>query len=612
MPFLITPTPHVWQPQHPTAINWNSPLARGLVFCAVPVGDRFLDLVSGEWGTKTGTTSPGFRAKNDGFSHRSDGNAIAGNGGTGDYFIWPVSTFKRGGNVVQTGTILALASTTTQAGAAIYPIGGNTEDVSVGNGFSLGIDQNNQVGIGNIIRANYNDPLGTSTTAFLGSTYAAKTHFFGYSYRTNGSVGTYFGARRGETWTGGTTFGTTTSNRRAYVGAFSASDSLTKPWYVLQLLIWNRELSLAEYQALYDNPWQIFSLEPRRLFLDGGGAGTTNGVFDAAAIATITGVGASTAAAAGSIAGTASVVGVGAATSASDGSSAGTASIVGVGASSVAGDFDSTGTASVVGISAAAGVADGDISAQADVVGVGSSTVSADGSIAGTTSVVGVGASTAAGVFDSAGTLSMVGVGTDATVSTDMPRRFDDGNPIAWLSNDPGWAAIYGREQQGIPQGNRDTPLNIVEGDGDISGVSSIVGVGASTVAGVFDSQGVGQAQGVGASTVAGVFSSDAQFDMVGIPQGAIVVTADGAAEGWASVIGIGASTNSGAFDSTGTLSMVGVSEAEAEVNLDGWVPRLKKAKQEAEAAQAEEEEILAIMALAMPLLIQQGAQWHR
>jgi hypothetical protein len=268
---VIIKRPWTTQPQVVPQIDWSNPLTSQLVFCAVPVGSQFIDLVTGVFGTPNGTVASAVRGSNGGASRRGDGRAINGNNGTGDYFDWPVS-LSRGGNVTTAGTILALGGVTTQVDAQSYPIGGNTEAVTLGDGFALRIDSFDSSGRGNIIRGRYLNNAGTSATELLGNPFSNKTFFFGYSYTGNGSDGTWLSSGSGVTWTGGATFGTTTTNRKAYVGTSSSADTKAKPWYVLQLLMFSRVISVAEYRSLYDNPWQLFAPLPRRIWAPAAGA----------------------------------------------------------------------------------------------------------------------------------------------------------------------------------------------------------------------------------------------------------------------------------------------------------------------------------------------------
>lgn len=247
------------QPRGPVPIDWSNPLTRGLVFCAVPIGPTFIDLVTGELGTPSGTVNSGFRSPADGRSRLSAGYALSGNGGTSsEYVSWPVS-LSRGGAITSVGAIFALGGTTEQVDGNQYMLGGNTEVLSFGHGFSLGIDSYNVRGRGNVLSGTYLNGNAASIADLLGNPFHNRTHFFGYSFSSNGANGTWFGDRRAESWSGSPTFGTTTTNRKAYVLAYSSNATWKRVAYALQLLIYSREVSLEEYQALYDNPWQLFA-----------------------------------------------------------------------------------------------------------------------------------------------------------------------------------------------------------------------------------------------------------------------------------------------------------------------------------------------------------------
>lgn len=248
----------VSQPAGSARINWANPLTRGLVFCALPVGTTYIDLVTNVLGERTGAlTSRPYPAR-DGRSRRGNGIAVAATGTSTDQVVWPVS-LSRGGNIVATGTVLALAGTTEQIDGKNYVIGGNIEAVSVGDGFSLQIDSFIYAGRGRIGRGRFSGIQQSSIAELVGNPFSNRTHFFGYSFRDNGVNGYWLGNRIGEAWTSsGSTFGSTTSNRRAVIHSTGAGTTTgSKNAYVNLMLMWDRELTPVEYQQLYDNPWQL-------------------------------------------------------------------------------------------------------------------------------------------------------------------------------------------------------------------------------------------------------------------------------------------------------------------------------------------------------------------
>lgn len=269
------------QPQVVPGIDWSNALCRGLVFCAVPFGTTMVDVVTGVAGTRTGAMTVRPSSTNGGRSRNGDGIGIAASGTNTDQIVWPVS-LARGGSITSTGTVLALGGTTEQVDGKIYIFGGNTETVTAGDGFSVGIDSFSYLGRGNVTRHRFASALWASGgSEVVGNPFNDRVHFFGYGFTANGANGTWFANRGGSTWSGGAVFGTTTTNRRALV--HTSGDGRTensKNAFVNLFLIWDREISVAEYQSLYDNPWQLF--EPYKIIIP---ASTLGGSFTLDAIA---------------------------------------------------------------------------------------------------------------------------------------------------------------------------------------------------------------------------------------------------------------------------------------------------------------------------------------
>ena len=250
----------------------RSDLTRGLVFCAVPHGNTFIDLVTGVIGTVNGVTASAVRSQNGGMSRAdSTGVAVNGDGASTTYVEWPASYALRGGNIINTGTVLCLGGTTEQVDGKFYEFGGSFETYN-GHGLGLGIDSNLYYSRGPIMRVTYsgnrlgdsypNMPLGTTN-------FGNKTHLFGYAFNSNGVAGNFFGARQAFAWSGGAAHGTTTTGRKATVLQPSVYGVHSSATYVLLFLMWNRELSVAEYQRLYDNIDLLFEPEPLRWFISG-------------------------------------------------------------------------------------------------------------------------------------------------------------------------------------------------------------------------------------------------------------------------------------------------------------------------------------------------------
>jgi hypothetical protein len=281
------------QPQGAVRIDWGNPFTRGLVFCAVPIGNTFIDLVTGVIGTPSGTTTASIRGVNGGLSRRGEGVSTSGASGFPNYVLWPIST-DRGATMGQSATILALGGTNTQIDNYIYRFGGNVDNIASGDGYSLGIDSFRTLGRGNIIKSRYASS-DVSSTQLLGTTFGNKTHFFGYSATSNGASGNWFAGGSATAYTGAAVaHGTTTTNRRAFViGSGDVSGDNTHDTYASLVLFFDRAIAPIEYAALYDNPWQLFA-PSRRVVVFGAAAGgpTAYPLTASPATATLTGTGA--------------------------------------------------------------------------------------------------------------------------------------------------------------------------------------------------------------------------------------------------------------------------------------------------------------------------------
>jgi hypothetical protein len=271
--------PDKWRTQPPglARIDWGHPITKGLSFCAVPVGNTFLDLVSRDMGVVTGTTTPTVLARGDGRSRVDFARAVYGNGVSGTKVEWPVS-IARGGAAAQECTILALGGATESVDGKKYSLVSNTDNVGTGNGFGLAIDSYQSNGRGNIIRSDYSSSIGYSTE-LLGTNFENQLHYFGYALSGNGTNGDWLYSGTNTTWSGGTTHGTTTTNRRARIFTAGLDSAQSSAGIVALAQIWDRRLSVAEYAALYDNPWQLFRKDTARVIFapSTGGPATFSG-----------------------------------------------------------------------------------------------------------------------------------------------------------------------------------------------------------------------------------------------------------------------------------------------------------------------------------------------
>jgi hypothetical protein len=258
--------PRTTQPQDTVGIDWSNPIARGLSFAAIQIGGNFFDCVTQTFGVPNGTVGYDSVYPNNGGKSR-DAAAIVGFAGATitNKFEWEVSETLRGAGMVQEGTILALAATSSQVDGALYAMGGNTDAVGTGHGFGLAIDSFLVANRGGIVATDYIGHKNWATTELLGNPFSERLHFFGYAFSGNGTDGDWFAEGGNTTWSGGATHGTTTTNRRARVFALgAASGSSRNDSKLAALLFFDRRILPIEYARLYENSWQLFQGAPRR------------------------------------------------------------------------------------------------------------------------------------------------------------------------------------------------------------------------------------------------------------------------------------------------------------------------------------------------------------
>ena len=269
MPMRDAKVPWASQPEKPTPIDWSHPITRGLVVCAIPVGPRFYECVTGQLSEAAGTVR--VRAAVDG--NRAASRRIV-NPGTGSKLPNPTGA----DSIV--GAYSVFAECSPEVGAvANQPIFASTEP-SNGYGFMVGVDdagaEFNAMRQSNLYLFN-TGTVGSTSGQILLADSELYTHRVMWTWDTST---TRFYAKRalGTTVGGVTTAPTAASTRRGYfltgvagtVGQAAAS----------LVLVWNRALSLAEYQALHDNPWQVFAPQTRaRIWAPsaGGGGGSSAG-----------------------------------------------------------------------------------------------------------------------------------------------------------------------------------------------------------------------------------------------------------------------------------------------------------------------------------------------
>lgn len=246
-------------------IDWASPITKGLVFCAVPVGSTFLDLVTGVFATPT-APQPSVQPLNGGYAGGAQIARVLGATADGgdNGFVWPQSSTLRGAQIVETGTILALTGFSQRVTNQVYGVCGFEDPVNH-HGATLAIDSEWDADYGGILRMEWNAvkvPFGNTSAGAIGTSFENKLHLFGFTYSGQGAAGHWLYRGGSVAWSGGATFGATTTDRRAYVSRLNYTGSTVYRAGVARVaysMFWNRRISVGEYAALYRNPWRVFA-----------------------------------------------------------------------------------------------------------------------------------------------------------------------------------------------------------------------------------------------------------------------------------------------------------------------------------------------------------------
>lgn len=258
MPILMVPRTR--QPLTPPQINWDNALTRGLVFCGLSFADTYIDLVTNQQVSRTGTidkvsyptaqTSPPtvgpFRALKP---------AASG------YLSFARTT---GLDLLTTqGTILAIGYHNGGTDGNMQYVLASFESATNYAGCGLGIDNYNQftaAGVGIYVRSSATGPTWFATpTAVLVQPEQNLAHIIGGAW--DGALGyCYYG---GTTRISGTLALTAnlTAGRVTYVNRGN-NDAGGQAGNVLALAF-NRVLSQEEYKQWARNPWQVLAPIPR-------------------------------------------------------------------------------------------------------------------------------------------------------------------------------------------------------------------------------------------------------------------------------------------------------------------------------------------------------------
>jgi hypothetical protein len=240
------------QPQDAPRIDWNHPLTRKLVFCAIPMGTTWLDAVGGQVASACSASVPA-RARN-----AVDGNmagAVSLIGATGSE---PALFANRTGADAIIGAHSFFIEGSLEGNTVTRAMFGSSESVA-GNGFRIDFDDTSSVTNGIRYWAN-NSIRSASNFDALGSNSELFTHRV---LITNDGINSrYYTKRALNTTTASTSMPLTSASRRTRIhGTYAAGSSVGCS--AALIAAWDRVLTLEEYQQLHDNPWVLF--EPQRI-----------------------------------------------------------------------------------------------------------------------------------------------------------------------------------------------------------------------------------------------------------------------------------------------------------------------------------------------------------
>lgn len=232
------------KPSQAPRIDTAHPLSRGLIFAAVPIGSKIVDLVSGQSVEHPGTLAA--RVSSDGNDSASVA-AIGANAAGGQFA-------QQTGLDTLVGAFSIFAEASLEVNATEARLVRSFEGTN-GHGIGFALDDASVVNNGMLYWAE-NGNRGNSTNGILGTNSEQFTHRV---------MCTHDGVTTCTFYAKGATAGTSSTaivpvadaNRRT---TFLGSNGTQQQGSASIVLAWNRALSLAEYLTLWINPWQLFVL----------------------------------------------------------------------------------------------------------------------------------------------------------------------------------------------------------------------------------------------------------------------------------------------------------------------------------------------------------------
>lgn len=251
--FIPVKKPYVQQPTTPASIDWDNPLTAGLVVAALPMGSLFYEVITSQFSQAVGTQ---------GIKQPIDGNGNASirliNPGTSSKLPNPTGA----DSLVGAWSVFSECSPEVNA-RPTQPIFVSTEP---SNGFGFGVSVDDASAQYNALRAGNSYTVNTATSSVdaLGTNSELYLHRAAWTWDTTNF--NFYTKRNLNSQQSSATPPSAASTRRCYFltsvagVAGQASASL--------ILVWNRALSLVEYQKLYDNPWQVFSPKNGKIWIN--------------------------------------------------------------------------------------------------------------------------------------------------------------------------------------------------------------------------------------------------------------------------------------------------------------------------------------------------------
>lgn len=258
MTYVRRPVSVFKQPSSIPSINWEHPIAHGLKFCVVPALSSHLppDLVTGK-----------FPIINTGVASDFENTIELGDQRTNKA---PVRTLKSNGTgtltygrtgldeVVGSFSVFIIGRFDTNATSESFVF--NSGENSLGRGFGIALDDATRVLNGFTL---YCENGGRASPAFhtLGLNAEAKYHNFGMSVTGDSSSATvdYFaGGNLVDQDTGQANCVPLANANRVTKLFCRRDDTRVLDGGIAAIYVWDRPMSLREYQELNINPWQIF------------------------------------------------------------------------------------------------------------------------------------------------------------------------------------------------------------------------------------------------------------------------------------------------------------------------------------------------------------------